>query len=139
MADPKNENLLNLSLEATEEEREKSSILMTGFDPQEDRWELIVKYNGQLSQITEQFPGTQVQELLNSYAILTISQQYVDALASLPQILYVEKPKRLFFAVTRGKQASCISGVQSGRNGLTGKGVLVGIVDSGERVIIMSD
>ena len=137
MPDPKNENLLNLSLEATEEEREKSPVLMTGFDPQEDRWELIVKYGGELSRITEQFPGTLVQELLNSYAILNISQQYVDALAALPQILYVEKPKRLFFAVTRGKQVSCITSVQGGREGLTGKGVLVGILDSGERVIIM--
>ena len=131
MPDPKNENLLNLSLEATEEEREKSPILMTGFDPQEDRWELIVKYGGELSRITEQFPGTLVQELLNSYAILNISQQYVDALAALPQILYVEKPKRLFFAVARGKQVSCIASVQGGREGLTGRGVLVGIVDSG--------
>ena len=131
MPDPKNENLLNLSLEATEEEREKSPILMTGFDPQEDRWELIIKYGGQLSQITELFPGTQVQELLNSYAIINISQKYVDTLALLPQILYVEKPKRLFFAITRGKQVSCINPVQTGPEGLTGKGVLIGIVDSG--------
>ena len=55
MPDPKNENLLNLSLEATEEEREKSPVLMTGFDSQEDRWELIVKYIGQLSRINELF------------------------------------------------------------------------------------
>ena len=51
MDSQKNENLLNLSLEATEEEREKSPVLMTGFDPQEDRWELIVKYGGELSRI----------------------------------------------------------------------------------------
>ncbi len=131
MAEPKNENLLNLSLEATEEEREKSPILMTGYDPAADRWELIVKYAGSLEQIPERFPGTRVQELLNSYAILNISQTYVNALSRLPQILYIEKPKRLFFAVIRGKQISCISRVQTGPSGLSGRGVLVGIVDSG--------
>ncbi len=131
MADPKNENLLNLSLEATEQEREKSPVLMTGYDPDSDRWELIVKYTGSLAGIPQQFPGARVQQLLSSYAVLNIPGEYVDALSRLPEILYVEKPKRLYFAVTRGKQVSCISRVQGGLPGLSGRGVLVGIVDSG--------
>ncbi len=41
--DQKIENQLNLALNATEEEREKSIVLETGYDPQERTWEVIVK------------------------------------------------------------------------------------------------
>lgn len=42
MNDQKIENQLNLALEATEEEREKSVVLNTGYDREERTWELIV-------------------------------------------------------------------------------------------------
>ena len=48
MDDQKIENQLNLALEATEEERKKSLVLETGYDPEEKTWELIVKYSGNL-------------------------------------------------------------------------------------------
>ena len=42
----KKENLLNLSLDATEAEREKSPALQMGYDQNTKRWELIIQYNG---------------------------------------------------------------------------------------------
>ena len=42
----KKENLLNLSLDATEAEREKSPALQVGYDQNTKRWELIIQYNG---------------------------------------------------------------------------------------------
>ena len=45
MASEKFENLLNLALDATEREREKSLNLGVGYEPEEERWELIVKYS----------------------------------------------------------------------------------------------
>lgn len=42
--DQKRENLLNLSLSVSEEERMRSESLKTGFDREERTWELIVKY-----------------------------------------------------------------------------------------------
>lgn len=42
--DQKRENLLNLSLSVSEEERMRSESLETGFDREERTWELIVKY-----------------------------------------------------------------------------------------------
>ena len=41
--DQKRENLLNLSLSVSEEERMRSESLETGFDREERTWELIVK------------------------------------------------------------------------------------------------
>ena len=42
------ENQLNLALDITEEERQKSESLDIGYDPEEKEWELIVKYSGTL-------------------------------------------------------------------------------------------
>ena len=38
------ENILNLALDATQEEREKSLNLDVGYDVTENRWEVIVKF-----------------------------------------------------------------------------------------------
>ena len=46
MTNQKLENELNLALDASAQEREKSSGLETGYDPLEQTWELIVKYSG---------------------------------------------------------------------------------------------
>lgn len=56
--------------------------------------------------------GGVVEELIAGYAIITIPQGQVDALAAIPQIEYVEKPKRLFFQLLEPLTASCISQVQ---------------------------
>ena len=68
--DQKIENQLNLALNATEEEREKSIVLETGYDPQERTWEVIVKYSGSLDRIASE--AIQVTELINEYAILIV-------------------------------------------------------------------
>lgn len=140
MRDQKLENLLNLALDASPEDFQRSEALQTGFNEESRTWELIVRYTGDLS-VVEQF-GAEKEELLNGYGIITVPEKYVDAVSSLNQIEYVEKPKRLFFALNEGKQASCLSGVQTGkgplgggdqtgRYNLTGKGVLTAIIDTG--------
>lgn len=129
MTSQKAENLLNLALDATEEEREKSVQLETGFDPAGRTWELIVKYSGNLDEARR--IAERVTELMNEYAIIVIQESLIAALTELPEIEYIEKPKRLFFEVLNGKRVSCIDEVQGARFGLFGQGVLVGIVDSG--------
>ncbi len=129
MDNQKRENLLNLALDATPEERERSEELSVGYDPAERTWELIVRYSGDLSELKEQ--GVQVDQLLGGYAILNVPESLMDAVSNLPQIEYIEKPKRLFFAVNMAKAASCITPVQTGTFNLTGKGVLVAVIDSG--------
>ena len=51
MNNQKIENLLNLALDATPEEREKSMQLNVGYFPEERMWELIVKYSGDIREI----------------------------------------------------------------------------------------
>ena len=49
MADQKLENLLNISLQATKEEREQPEELGIGYDPEQNTWELMVRYPGSLA------------------------------------------------------------------------------------------
>lgn len=129
MPDQKLENLLNLSLEATAREREKSLELETGFDPKTRLWDVIVKYSGNLEEM--ETLAEAVVPLLNQYAVVTISQENLDRLSDLPRIEYIEKPKRLFFAVNQGKSVSCVNEMQEPPLNLQGGGVLIGIADSG--------
>ena len=123
------ELLLNAALEATPEEREKSEILEVGFDPQDRTWEVIVKYHGDLLFLEELSIG--VELLLAGYAILTVPESRMTVLSEIEEIEYVEKPKRLYFQVFAGKQASCVLPVTIRPPYLSGRGVLIGIADSG--------
>ena len=154
MENQKLENLLNLALETPEALREKSLNLNVGYEAASRTWELIVKYNGNLSALAAM--GIGVEELLAGYAVLTVPEEFVDEVAGLPEIEYVEKPKRLFFAVDnlpmdelsadralaggisadynsmeQAKEASCILPVTVREPYLNGEGVIVGIIDSG--------
>lgn len=123
------ENILNLAFEATPEERARSAELDVGYDAGERAWDLIIKYSGSLDAARE--ISESVTELLNNYAVVRIREDRIEALASLPEVEFVEKPKSLYFQVDVGRQVSCIDAVQEAPYDLTGRGVLVGIVDSG--------
>ncbi len=131
MESEKFENLLNLALDATEREREKSLNLGVGYEPEEKRWELIVKYSGDIMRLARENPQIRVDELSNEYAVLNVPESAMGEVADAVEVEYVEKPKRLYFAVREGKQASCITPLQSARYNLTGQGVIVAVLDSG--------
>ncbi|MFT4105938.1 MAG: S8 family peptidase [Lacrimispora sp.] len=129
MQDQKLENLLNLALSVSPEERERSLNLNVGYNPEEKSWVVIVKHSGDIGGLS--LVGIRVEPMVNEYAILTVPESLIDSLSELPQIEYVEKPKRLFFAVNQAKAASCVNLVQQGSSTLTGRGVLVAVIDSG--------
>ena len=129
MPDQKIDNLLNLAMDATPEERTKSENLNVGFDLEEKMWDVIVKYSGSESVLTGE--DIQVVPLLGGYAVVTLPESEIKAYSAREQIEFIEKPKRLYFETFQAREASCILPVQAGSNGLTGKGILVGVVDSG--------
>ena len=129
MADQKIDNLLNLAMDATSEERAKSENLNVGYDSSERLWDVIVKYSGPESRLGGE--GIQVVPLLGGYAVVTLPESEIKAYSAREQIEFMEKPKRLYFETFQAREASCILPVQTGSNGLTGKGILVGVVDSG--------
>ncbi|MDD6811016.1 MAG: S8 family serine peptidase [Lachnospiraceae bacterium] len=137
MDSQKRENLLNLALDSSMEERDKSLELNIGFEKEDNTWEIIVKYHGDLQQALS-FLRTlpkgellRIEELIAGYAILTVPESLMDALSAVEEIEYIEKPKRLFFEVLQGKQASCIIPGSELATTLRGKGILVAVIDSG--------
>lgn len=129
MDSQKNENLLNLALDTSPAERERSLELNVGYDEEEKTWEVIVKYHGSLENLADL--GIRVEELIAGYAILTVPEIQMESLAEIPQIEYVEKPKRLFFSDLQGAAASCFAPGTALYKELSGQGVLVAVIDSG--------
>lgn len=130
MPNAKLDNELNLSLDIPEQEREKATNLDVGYSPEENTWELIVKYSGSLERIREEL-NVSVVELLNEYAVITIPESQIDRLSDFEEIEFIEKPKRLFYEVIEGRRASCINPLQTPDVNLFGEGVLIGVIDSG--------
>ena len=156
------ENLLNLSLEATPQERQQSQILGVGVNGtgsesgngtgngMTERWELIIRYHGDVDAIRA-LPDTTVEPLLGGYAIVWTTNEQISTLAMLEQIEYVEKPKNLLYQVENGRAMSCVEELQrelwsverneaerdifetigTGREDLYGQGILIAVLDSG--------
>lgn len=149
MDNQKIENLLNLALDSSEAERSKSAVLDVGYDTDTRQWELIIRYHGSSDNLNQRMTElvNRLREvniltdesdfhadyLIGGYAILTVPQVMVDALSKLEEIEYIEKPKRLYFSMNQGKQASCILPVQTETQYgmLKGRGVITAIIDSG--------
>lgn len=129
MTSQKLENLLNLALDSTEDEREKSLNLNVGYNPIDREWDLIIKYSGNLDRVRES--ASRVTELQNEYAVIRIAESGIHTLSGIPEVEYVEKPKRLFFQAAEGRRVSCINAVQDTRLSLYGQGILIAIIDSG--------
>ena len=78
--------------------------------------------------------GVQVTQLLGNYAIAVLEETMVEEFLQSPNILYAELPVLVYTSVELGRASSCISNRPTATNipsNLSGKGVLVGIVDSG--------
>lgn len=108
------ENLLNVSLDATREELESSESLSTGFNWRDNTWEIIVKYTGSLENIKANY-NVYVRELLFNYAIIVTNKATIELISKEPQIVYIEKPKSLYFQLERAKSAACASNVRVGQ------------------------
>ena len=123
------EDQLQLALETSEEDRERTEDLNIGFDGENRTWELIVKYHGSLEALERM--NVTVEYLLAGYALLTVPEGLVEQVAELPEIEYVEKPKRFFYSQVNPVEDSCIVQVTRRDPFLSGSGVLMAILDSG--------
>lgn len=113
MPDQKIDNLLNLAMDATSEERAKSENLNVGYDSSERLWDVIVKYSGPESGLGGE--GIQMVPLLGGYAVVTLPESEIKVYSAREQIEFIEKPKRLYFETFQGREASCILPVQEGK------------------------
>lgn len=154
MESEKLEDILQLSLSSTKEQRERSDVLNVGVLDGGTVRELIAKYSGSLDRLREQ--GIEAEELLAGYAVVRLPEEKIGTLTDFWEVEYVEMPKNLQTGLYEAKRVSCIlpltgsmaggsraengsqaesgnqaeSGSRAGK-GLGGKGILVAVLDSG--------
>ncbi|MBQ9279112.1 MAG: S8 family serine peptidase [Lachnospiraceae bacterium] len=137
---------LNLSLSVPYKERENSLGLNVGYYPLENEWELIIRYFGNLDDINEEIAFSYI-ELFNGFAIIRIKQENIEQLSNNPQIIFIEKPKEVYFEsdfeigdidsvsydfmMPSGYNTSCFNLINYGINNYSGEGVLIAVIDSG--------
>ena len=122
-------NTLNLAFDATFREREASMNLNVGYEKETQRWNLIIRYFGEASEL--ETDGIFITPLLGNYGIADIPQNRIERFAQNPAVEYIEAPKRLYFAAYEGRQVSCVNPVQNQSPYLFGKGILIACIDSG--------
>lgn len=130
MNSQKIDNQLSLALDSTVREREKTLDLNVGYNEENRTWELILKYSGDLSVLEENYLAS-VTYLINEYAIITIKEEYIDELVKYPQVEFIEKPRSLYWGQGEELVDACIYQVKRPPYNLTGKGVLLAVIDSG--------
>lgn len=129
------EDLLDISLNVSDEELTASKSLAVGVDKSKDKWEVIVRNNRPISFLEEIYEDIIVYELLGGYSIVKASKSVIKELANYSEIDYMELPKSFYYGLVDAKRESCIFGndtnYSSSENVLNGKGTLVAIIDSG--------
>lgn len=133
MDSQKYENMLNLALDVTEEQRENSVTLDVGYSQIENTWEVIVRYSQDIEFLKEY--DIKITYLISNYAILEVPDRFIRRLSDFREIIYVEMPKSLYLTVNNGRRISCISQVQTNdfsvSGGLYGENVICACIDSG--------
>ena len=123
-------NDLNLALDMGYERVAADSGLYTGYDSGNNTWELIVKYTGDIQSVAKRY-GASAVVLLGGYAIVTLPQEHINEFADCAEVVYIEKPHRLFFSDRQALQRSCVYYAWSEPYSLSGEGVLAAVIDSG--------
>lgn len=132
MESQKYEAMLNLSLNISEAERAQSDALEVGYNSDTKRWDVIVRYTGNIDYLIEY--GVRVTILVGNYAILNLPESVLNELSSFSEIIYVEMPKKLYINAVEAIRNSCINSVRTegfpGKK-LYGEGVICALIDSG--------
>lgn len=122
---------LRAALDATPAELASSGDLST-VTSENGLWTVILLYSGTSALLQETFPDVSFTFLLGNYAIAELPEDSIPVLAVSPLVIYIERPRRLFFEILNGKRSSCITPLQENTSiALSGRGVLIAIIDSG--------
>lgn len=127
------EDQLNLALKMPESDRIRTMDMDTGYNSSENSWELIIRYSGDIESAAEGLISG-IKILTGGYALVTLPQENVETFARLPQVIFVEKPKKMYFQLEYSRSAACLDFQYdygyADEWRLTGAGVIVAVIDS---------
>lgn len=128
----KSDALLNLFINLPQNIQLKLGQILYPQAPIPNLVELVVLYgeNGLEVKTQVEALGGTFEDLGFGYGIVTIALNAVRDVANIREVLYIELPKNLFLSFEPGNRAACI--IEANQiYGLTGRGILVGFIDSG--------
>lgn len=128
------DGLINLLSNVPPEVKTKLAIYSNNENVLLGKVEVIALLGGQFSientKIKIEGLGGTLEDLGYGFAIITVDVDDIDKVAAFPEIQYLELPKTLFTTFLESNRAICIFPAWE-TYGLSGKGVLVGFIDSG--------
>lgn len=94
--------------------------------------EITILYRSSIEEIRSfiESLGGEFQDLGFNFAIVNVEVKYIDEISRSNYIQYIELPKSLYESDLNAQRASCVPQAVSTYN-VSGKGVLVGFIDSG--------
>lgn len=98
--------------------------------------EVIVKFSGDIDELRRQLSigmgVTAVEDLGQGFAVVTLPANMTDELYGITAIEDIELPKEVYINDVNSMISSCVRAAQSENGfGLSGEGVIVGIIDTG--------
>ena len=104
---------LSAALLSTPYELGKEGGLPSGYLPESDSWEVIVKYVGDIEKIKEKYPSVLITKLLGNYAVLVIEKSLVNTVLCAMKSYIMEKPKQFNYDVYEARRPRCITPVHT--------------------------
>lgn len=109
----------------------KDTELETGYLYNINKFEIIIKYNGDIKKVAQEL-NFELEILSENYAIGTIEINKVQELIKYTEIEHIETPKTLTINLQDALSKSCVTSLNNSKDfNLTGKDVIIGIIDSG--------
>lgn len=100
-------------------------------DVAENIWELIVQYVNGMADI-EQALAIKIYYLNGSFAIVQIKKEDINRLAGYPNMVYISFAMKMsYIDISLDQICATNVGNPTGRYNLTGRGILIGIIDTG--------
>ncbi len=128
------ENQENQEKIQTKNQRQEHALLENGeileFNPSDEKIEVIVKYVGDLLPVSQEL-NLDVELLDRNYAIIQVPITNLEKLSNYPSIIYVEVPQDVTLVQSLYNDDVCINNEVGVTKDLTGKGVLIAVIDSG--------
>ena len=108
----------------------KKLLELTQQQNEEGKWEVIVKYNGNIMRLENEL-NIDVEVLNENYAIITLNENQIGELYNFSEIEYIELPKTMTYSLSEEMRNICLPTPYNSNYNLTGRGVLIAIIDSG--------
>lgn len=128
----KSDALLNLLINLPQSVQLKLGQVYTPQEITTNLIELIILFGESGASVKQQIEalGGTFEDLGFGYGIVTININAVRDVANIREILYIELPKNLFLSFEPGNRAACV--IEAAQiYGLSGRGILIGFIDSG--------